>query len=174
MSLTPSQSSGEAASHLVAEPRPGRPEAAAAIWDWKERAQEAAAPPAAGRARLRGGVQALVAVAFGAGLWALSLRIPAFVAFSLGGLVGVSALLAPTTLYAGIERGFQALGHWTGRLLGWLLLVPIFYGFFAPFGLLFRRGRRDRLQRFREPTATSYWEPHEGDRVASASHRRQY
>jgi len=55
-----------------------------------------------------------------------------------------------------------------------LLLVPIFYLAFAPFGLLLRRGRRDRLRRRLDPEAASHWEPHEGPTAGSGSMRRQY
>ena len=40
----------------------------------------------------------------------------------------------------------------------WIVMVPIFYGVFLPFGLLFRRGRRDRMKRYYDPDAQSYWE----------------
>jgi hypothetical protein len=158
-------------------PPPGRPEAADAIWSFRPpAAARECRNPASGssRARLRGLLQALAAAAGGAVLLFFSLRTPAFVAFALAGVVGVSALVAPTSLYAGLERVVLALGKWTGRVLGWVLLVPVFYLFFAPFGRLFRRGRRDRLQRWLERDAASYWERHEGLRAASDSPRRQY
>ena len=69
---------------------------------------------------------------------------------------------------------FLRLGHWTGIALAWLLLVPIFYLAFLPFGLLLRRGRRDRLRRRLDPDAVSYWEPHDGPTAASGSRDRQY
>jgi hypothetical protein len=50
--------------------------------------------------------------------------------------------------------------------------VPIFYLLFAPFGELLRRGRRDRLHRYFEPDAESYWEPHMV--IRSSSRERQY
>ena len=77
-------------------------------------------------------------------------------------------------LIAAIERLFLALGHATGKLLTWMLLVPMFYGFFMPFGWLMRRGLRDRLKRHLEPDAETYWEPHAGPTAASISHERQY
>jgi hypothetical protein len=155
-------------------PLAGRAEAAAAIWDWRPATgTRGDAAGEASRKRLRGVVQALVTAAVGAVLF-FSLRVPAFLAFGLAGLVGVSALVAPTSLFAAIEHAFLGLGRWTGWLLGWVLLVPVFYLFFAPFGRLLRRGRRDRLQRRFDREAPSYWEPHRGLRMASDSHRRQY
>ena len=36
--------------------------------------------------------------------------------------------------------------------------IPLFYIFFLPFGKLLRRGRRDRMQRYSDEEAKSYWE----------------
>lgn len=158
----------------AAVPR-GRPEAAAAIWTWREAGTEAVDFAAlARRNRVRGALRGLAAAALGAGLLLLGLRTPATVVLTVAGVVTIAALVAPTSLYAALERGVAALGRWTGQGLGWVLLTPVFYLFFAPFGWLLRRGRRDRLQRSFDPEATSYWEPHEGLRVASDSYQRQF
>lgn len=145
--------------------RPGRPEAAAEIWRWRAPAAGVEAPSAA-RARRRGLLQALGAGVFGTLLFVFWSQTIATIVFCVAGIIGLSALLSPTGLYAGVEKLFVSLAHWTGRGLTWLLMVPLFYLFFLPFGLLFRRGRRDRMRRFYEPEAPSYWEPREG-RVGS-------
>lgn len=151
----------------------GRPEAAAAIWSW----QEPLATPsseAAGRARLRGLLRAALVLALGALLVVFWSEIVGAVVLVMAGVIGFSALISPTGLYAGVERLFAALGRWTGEGLNWLLLVPLFYLFFLPFGLLLRRGRRDRLKRYLEQELESYWEPHSGPTASSASRMRQY
>lgn len=155
--------------------RAGRPEAAAAIWD-RQREVEAPVdfPALARRNRLRGLAQALGAGAIGGAMWAFGIRTPAMIVFTVASVVGFSALVAPTSLYSGIERGFAGLGRLTGQALGWILLVPVFYLVFAPFRILLRRGRRDRLQRTIDPDAATYWEPHEGMRTASDSYLRQF
>ena len=83
-----------------------------------------------------------------------------------------SALVSPTGLYRGIQGLFATLGNATGRALTWLMLVPLFYLFFLPFGVLLRRGRRDRLKRYFEPDKESYWEPHK--HFSAADHERQF
>jgi hypothetical protein len=175
MSATRAEVEAPSARPVTLAPIAGRAEAAAEIWDWR-RAKDARRDEAAEarRSRLRGAVQALVAASAGAILLFFSLRWPAFLAFALAGVLGLSAIVASRSLHVAIERGLQALGRGTGTLLGWVLLVPVFYLFFAPFGRLLRRGRRDRLQRRFDPDAESYWEPHRGMRVASDSHRRPY
>ena len=51
-------------------------------------------------------------------------------------------------------------------------MIPIFYLFFLPFGKLLRRGRHDRLRRYYESEAESYWEPHTP--MQSSSLERQF
>ena len=92
----------------------------------------------------------------------------------IAGFILLSALVSPTVVYAGIEKLFDSLGHLLGRAMTWLLMVPLFYLFFLPFGLLFRRGRRDRLRRYSERDAATYWERREGPTAASHSRERQY
>lgn len=158
------------------ELRAGRPEAAAVIWTGRA---EAASPPAkrgakGPHARLRGLLQGGVGIAFGALLvWLGHPRIGT-VAASLGALVAVAALVSPTGLFAAIESGFATLGAWTGRALTWLLMPAIFYGFFMPFGLLFRRGRRDAMRGFYESEAPTYWSQRDERRSGSSSRHRQY
>jgi hypothetical protein len=151
----------------------GRPEAAAAIWSWEERPGTPHGETA-GSARRRGLLRAIVVLAMGGLLFAFWSRTLGTVVLVVGGVIGFSALISPTGLYAGVEGLFVALGRWTGRGLTWLLLVPLFYLFFLPFGLLLRRGRRDRLKRYLEQDAESYWEPHSGATAASSSRMRQY
>jgi hypothetical protein len=153
--------------------RAGRPEAAAVIWDWREQAESAPAE-STGRARLRGVIQGSVALAVGAGFLLWGRTTIASVVFCVGSVILLAALVSPTGLFAGIEGLFATLGRWTGRLLTWILMLPLFYLFFLPFGALLRRGRRDRLLRFYEREANTYWEPHTGPRAGSSSRERQY
>ena len=153
--------------------RPGRAEAAAAIWDWRgERSQIPEAKPS--RPRLRGTLQALAGAGIGALVFALLSRIAGTVVMSIATLILLSALLSPSGLYAGIERLFAALGRRVGTGLTWIVLPLIFYLIFLPFGTLFRSGRRDPMKRFYETDAESYWSPRRVGRSGSAFHTRQY
>jgi len=81
----------------------------------------------------------------------------AAVAWGLAGVVLLAALLSPSGMYAAIGRALALLGHGIGRALAVLLLTPVFFLFFLPFGRLLRRGRRDRLERGKERSLPSYW-----------------
>jgi hypothetical protein len=156
------------------ESRQGRPEAAAAIWDWRSEGSQRVGGPSAGRARIRGAIQASVGVAVGALVYAYASRTVGSVILSIGSVILLSALLSPTGLYAAIDRGFNALGHHLGRFLTWVSMLTLFFLFFLPFGRLFRRGAKDPMRRFYAPDAATYWEERELGRRASASRERQY
>ena len=66
------------------------------------------------------------------------------------------------------------LGRALGGAVSWTLLAVIFYTVFLPFGLLFRRGRKDSMKRYYEPTADSYWSQREAPETDPDSYRRQF
>lgn len=126
------------------------------------------------RARLEGSLQGLVGAALGTLLFVGWSRTVGSIVLGVGALLLGSAWASPTGLYAAIRRLLQTLGRLTGAALTWLLLPPVFYLFFLPFGALLRRGRRDRLRRILDPDAPTYWEAHAGLTAGSGSYERQY
>jgi hypothetical protein len=150
----------------------GRPEAAAAIWDWRTPTVKPTRESSAASLRTAGIIQASVTATFGALVYYFWSSTIATVIFSIAGIVLFCAVASPTGLYRGVQAFFNALGNATGRVLTWLMLVPLFYLFFFPFGLLLRRGRRDQLKRYYETDKESYWEIREGPGVSD--HERQF
>lgn len=132
--------------------RPGRPEAAAAIWSLGPKPDRRAHV-----ARRSASIRFVVALAAGGVLYALERPIMAAVAASLGSLSLLLALASPLGAYAALDRLVTRTGALVGTILTWLLLAPVFYLFFVPFGLLFRRGARDPLRRAIDRDAPSYW-----------------
>lgn len=161
------------------ETRSGRPEAAAAIWSWQE-PSAATEEAASGKIRLRGALQGLAAACVGGAIYhflpALNphFRMVGIVVLSVASVVFLAATLSPKGVYAVIERMLAAMSRHFGRLLNWLIIPLIFYGFFVPFGVLFRRGKRDALQTFYDDRRESYWSDREGVRTASSNRARQY
>lgn len=140
---------------MSAPSRQGRPEAAAAVWPWKDAARLARAE--ASRARRGGLLRGAVAAAVGGLLFVLGARVGAYAAWALGGLVATLALASPRGAYRRIDGLASLLGRGVGALLGWLLLAPFFYLVMAPFGLLRRAlGGRDVLARRPDRTAPTY------------------
>lgn len=144
--------------HEDARPRPvprgGRPEAADAIWHWRERRASTTPDAATSRARAHGAVRALLGAAIGALLWTMGLRVAAGIALCISTLVLALALALPARL----ERWTALLARGIGTLSTWVLMTAIFCGFFLPFRMIARRGRRDAMKRYFDRDAPTYWE----------------
>jgi len=148
------------------------PKASAVIWRWRDAEAESESKPSAASVRLRGSLQALPGYAVGVAFYLFWSKTAAAIAFALSTVVLFCALVSPHGLYALVRRLFDATGRVVGRAMTWIVMVPIFYLFFLPFGKLLRRGRRDRLHRYFDAGAETYWEPHTPMR--SSSLERQY
>jgi hypothetical protein len=134
-------------------------QASEVIWRWREAEAEAPGPSAAS-VRLRGSLQALAGYAVAVAIYLFWSQTVATVAFALTTMVLFCALASPHGLYALVRRLFDATGRVVGHATTWIVMIPIFYLFFLPFGKLLRRGRNDRLRRYYESEAETYWEPH--------------
>lgn len=154
----------------MTEVRIGDSRASAVIWRWRE--PESKSEPTMGRVRLQGSLQALVGALVGLTIFRFWSRGVGVVACVLAGIVLVTALASPTGLYAALRRLFDATGRVVGRVVTWIVMIPIFYLFFLPFGKLLRRGRRDQLRRYFDVQAQTYWEPHMA--IPTSSRERQY
>jgi hypothetical protein len=84
------------------------------------------------------------------------------------GLAAVFALLAVTIGPLGLTRpqsvrliyvGWMVLAFPIGWTISQVMLAVIFFGLFAPIGLVFRLLGRDPLQRTRHSELESYWAP---------------
>jgi hypothetical protein len=144
------------------------------IWTWQADGERPAGPSARA-ATSRGVIQSLVAATMGGLIFAFISHTVAYVIFTVASIVFLSAVLSPTGLFAAIEGLFDRLGRALGGGLSWTLLAAIFFLFFLPFGLLFRRGRKDSMKRYFEPEAPSYWTQREaGDAPDPDVYRRQF
>ena len=133
----------------------GRPEAASAMARVIDRASEQVERTSKLR---RGGVlRGLVALSAGGVLFYFGRWIGGGVAATLGSLTLSLAVLSPTVGYVALTRAVDRLGEGIGAFLSWALLTPVFWLFFVPFGLLARRGSRDRMGRRFDRGAKTYW-----------------
>ena len=101
-------------------------------------------------------------------------RILGAIALTVGAIVLLSAVVSPTGLYAAIERALASLTRVTGLALTWVFMSLVFFLVVTPFGLLFRRGKRDPMRRYYEPDAPSYWSQRALGRSASQMRARQF
>ena len=139
--------------------RVGRPEAAAVIWDWKGQRDERSVR--AKKARRGAIVRALVAAVAGALFFTFGRATVAYAAWGVGGLTLALGLTSPLGAYAALDRAVTKAGELVGTVLTWLLLAPVYYLFFTPFGLLFKRGARDPMKRTLSKDAETYWQKRE-------------
>jgi hypothetical protein len=124
--------------------------------------------------RLAGALQAVVGISVGAALFFFVSRVAGTIVMTIGIVILLAALLSPNGFFLAISWAFGALGRWVGRALTWFLISLVFWTFFVPFGLLFRRGRRDTMKRFYETDADTYWTNREGEAAASRERRRPF
>jgi len=155
--------------------RPGKAEAAATVWRWREKGDARVAGIARRRKLRREGlIRALVGGVIGGFLFYFGATLFARVAWAGSAVVLLAALASPAGLYSAIGRGLALLGHGIGRLLAVLLLTPVFLFFFVPFGRLLRGGRRDRLERWFDPAATTYWRRRDDAPRTTSSYERAF
>lgn len=145
----PPNENGDRNSTSVSSPSRGRSEAAEAIWNWRERPAAAAKS----RARLHGVVRALLGALVGAFLWTIGSILLAKVALTISAISLLLTLAVPDTL----ERFSTRLSSTLGALSTWTLMTIVFFGFFVPFRLLARRGRRDTMKRYLDRSRPTYW-----------------
>lgn len=143
--------------------RAGRPEAAAVIWDWRGEADDSR--HRAKHARRGALIRFVVASAAGAIFFVLHRPVAASIAGGIGTLTLILALASPLGAYAKLDRVVTRAGELVGTVFTWVLLAPVFYLFFTPFGFLFRRGARDPMKRRFEPSAPTYWKKRADDRA---------
>jgi hypothetical protein len=87
------------------------------------------------------------------------------------GRIGVGAILAVLAITIGplglirpewvrfIYVGWMILAFPIGWTISQIILAAMFFGLFAPIGLMFRLLGRDALQRAHRPELESYWQP---------------
>jgi len=144
---------------------------AAAIWNWRSAPPDASVQNA--RRRRHGAIQAMVGGAAGGVLYALGHPLMAIVVWSIATTTLTLALVSPGGAFVYLERLAAWLGHVAGSVVTYILLVPLFYGFFTIFGLLLRAGSRDKLKRWFEP-GDSYWHQRGDPERAIEHYERQF
>lgn len=144
------------------------------IWQWRGGSDAAPRSVACRAYRRRGLTQGGVGLAAATALHLLGLPLLGGIALAVSLGVSAAALLSPDRAYAWIGRLLEGMGLWVGRGLTWLLLVPLYYGFFFPFRLVSRLGRRDLLQRRPDPGARTYWRGRVDERAPQESYRRLF
>ena len=97
----------------------------------------------------------------GMALWQALVRGHANLGLSIGALalvVGVAGLMRPEWVRL-IYIGWMVLAFPIGWTVSQVILLLMYFGLFAPIGLVFRLIGRDPLHRGRRPGLETYWSP---------------
>ena len=151
----------------------GRAEAAALMWKWQN-SDAASGEASVDALRKRGMMQGAVGLVIAGFFFAIGWKIMSAVVATIGTLTLILALASPGRAYAAIDRMLQKLSGAVGGAVAWLVLMPVFIGFFVPFGLIFRRGEKDPMKRQFAPGATSYWREREADDDMEGRRKTQF
>lgn len=89
------------------------------------------------------------------------------------GLFALIAIVAPKLLH-GLNVVWMRFGALLNQVVSPIIMGVIFFGVFAPVGLLFRLRGRDALRRKFEPESTSYWIPRDPPGPDGKSLPRQF
>ena len=129
---------------------------------------------AVAKARVKGTIQGVVGLGLGTLIFLYWSEIIGYVSFALSSCVLLSALASPGGAYAGINKFFTSLGVLFARVATPLVLIPNFFFVFSPLGLMLRRGRNDRLERWLEKDSETYWQDRRTDGEGLANYERQF
>jgi hypothetical protein len=150
-----------------------KPSASSIVWNWRY-GRDHSARTRLVYSRRQGAVHSFIGLVIAAILFVLGQRTLAMIAGSLATLSFLLAMISPAGLYTRLRSGVAQLGVWIGIALSWILLVPLFYLFFLPFGLLLRRGARDSMERNLDSTAMSYWKKRKEVTSVRSGYERQF
>jgi hypothetical protein len=134
--------------------RSGDPAAAALIWNWKDANKLVLGLP---NRRTKGIIQGIAGLTAGTMLYVLISHHIGMVVWTIASVITFCAFVSPHGAYAAIERFIDWLVGVVGKSVTYLVMVPIFYLIFLPFGMLFRTGKKDAMKPFYEESAESYW-----------------
>jgi hypothetical protein len=140
------------------------------MWRWRDPAPSVASGPS----RSHGLVRSAIGLTAAGVLYAIGWRTVAMVAAGIALATGLLAFASPDRGYRMLASGLDRFARAVGVVLTWLVMVPIFFLWFLPFGVLFRRGRADPMKRAWDRAAASYWQPRADDMTAPARHERPY
>ncbi len=127
-------------------------------WNWRHEEPAVSATPGTSMRRaawLQAAVLGLVGLVLDR---VLGHALPARIVWGLAAVVALLGAVWPRG-YRPIHAFGQALGHWVGKLLALVLLVPLYVLLFGAVALWLRLRRRDPMHRFYLDGRWTYWIP---------------
>lgn len=145
---------------------------AATVWDFAKAAPDAKDSGLANRKRLIALVQLIIGASIGFAIFHYWSRTFAYVVWGIAGTTGLIALVSPLGAYTYIEKAVAGLAWLIGTIMGALLLVPLYFLFFAPIHLFSRGGKKNAI--YAKPQTDSFWVPRQRDEKSRSTYETQY
>jgi len=143
------------AAEKAIRPRPGRPEAARAIWDWRNpRAVDSHDTKPLRRSLIR---QGLIGLAVGSAFLFFGQRTLGTVGVSIGGTAFLIGLSGVAALMLGWHGIWELLTKVVTTTITFVVLMLLFVGFVWPVGMVVKRGENRRFRREILKGASTYW-----------------
>jgi hypothetical protein len=154
---------------------PSRPEAAAAVWQWRRAGVDdgEAGRRAAATQRRKGLVGGVVGAVVALIVWQWRPAM-ALVVLGIALLLTALALVSPLGAFRRVTAALEAFGRAVGVGLTWVLMTLVYYLLFLPVGLVLRARGRLRLRKRLEPGLPSYWTPLPDRPRTLDGYRRQF
>lgn len=143
------------------------------IWNWRSSGLYSRSQSPSSL-RKKGAMQGAGAAIIASLFWYFDLRTMSYIAGTMATIVLVAAIVSPNRAFATLNRGADKLGRFLGNCIKWIFLPAVYYLFFLPFGILFRRGDNDSLQRTYAPGNSTYWINRKESGVVSRSRSKQF
>ncbi len=107
--------------------------------------------------RTSAAVQGVIGLILALAIYLFLSKIFGVIVCSIALLLTVLAFIAPIAVYEPIKRGFARLSTIVGTAISFVVLLALYCFFFVPFGVLFRRGNRNKLSLGFAAERPSYW-----------------
>jgi len=95
-------------------------------------------------------------------------------AWTAAALILLGTASARPELLAPVYRVWMKGAHLIGMVFSGLVLVIMFYGVFAPVGIVLRMIRKDLLDRRLDPAAETYWHVRKPEPFEQSHYQRQF
>gem|GEM_PF-4487259 len=145
---------------------------AATAWDFAKSTQDDKSGGVANRKRLIALFQLIIGASIGFAIFHYWSQTLAYVVWGIAGTTGLVAFISPLGAYRYIEKAVGGLGWLLGTIMGVLLLVPLYFLFFAPIRLFSRGGKKNAI--FAKPQTDSFWVTREVNTESRSTYETQY
>lgn len=124
--------------------------------------------------RTSAGIQGVIGLILGLLIYLLLSKIFGVIVCSIALVLTVLAIVAPLAVYEPIKRALAWLSMIVGTVISFVVLLALYCLFFVPFGILFRKGNRNKLSLGFAANQSSYWIDRSAPSGKNNNYERQF